>query len=398
MRVVVIGAGMGGLAAAVALRQAGADVVVLEQTPALREVGAGLSLWPNAVHGLRRLGLWDAIEAAGAHVSDNDILDSRGAVLHGSSMQPVEERFGEPVTMVHRADLHSLLRAPLDNQTLRLGARCVHLAQDPGGVEVTLADGSAVRGDVVVGADGLRSVVRASTLADGPPRYSGLTAWRSVVAVDPHIADEVHGSESWAAGSVFGMQRLAGNRVYWYAATRATQGETASPAGHRADLLRRFGTWHHPIPALLNATEEAAVLRGDLYDRPAPRSLVSGRVALLGDAAHPMLPYLGQGACQAIVDGVALAVAVSTTPDSRTALEAYSARRLAPVTAAVNQSRRVARVAHLRAPLAVAMRRAVLRASPPSSALRQLEPVLAGGETDYPDWHTAREREEGTGS
>ena len=393
MRVVVIGAGMGGLSAAVGLRQAGADVVVLEQAPALQEVGAGLSLWPNAVHGLRRLGLWDSIEPVGARVDRSDILDQRGALLHGSPTLPVQERFGAPVTMVHRADLHAVLRAPLGDGTLRLGARCVRLAQDADGVVVTLADGSVVRGDVAVGADGLRSVVRALTLADGPPTYSGLTAWRAVVSVDPRLALQVRGSESWGDASVFGMQRLPGNRVYWYAATRATQGGTASPAGHRKDVLDQFGAWHDPVPSLVRGTGEAAVLRNDLYDRPALLSLAFGRVALLGDAAHPMLPYLGQGACQAIADGVALAGALGETHDIRAALQAYNDRRMPQVTAAVNQSRRVARVAHLRAPLAVAVRRAVLRLTPQGYALRQLEPVLAGDDADR---HTAREHKEGT--
>jgi 2-polyprenyl-6-methoxyphenol hydroxylase-like FAD-dependent oxidoreductase len=188
------------------------------------------------------------------------------------------------------------------------------------------------------------------------------------------------------------MQRLPGNRVYWYAATRAAQGATASPAGHREDVLDVFGAWHDPVSALVHATEEAAVVRNDLYDRPAPRRLTSGRVALIGDAAHPMLPYLGQGACQAIVDGVALAVAMRETPDPGTALQTYSDRRLAQVTAAVDQSRRVARVAHLRAPLAVALRKAVLRVTPQGAALRNLKPVLAGHHADPP---TARGQEEG---
>jgi 2-polyprenyl-6-methoxyphenol hydroxylase-like FAD-dependent oxidoreductase len=134
-------------------------------------------------------------------------------------------------------------------------------------------------------------------------------------------------------------------------------------------------------------------VRNDLYDRPAPRTLTSGRVALVGDAAHPMLPYLGQGACQAICDGAALAGALSETRDVRAALQAYNDRRMPQVAAAVNQSRRVARVAHLRAPLGVAVRRAVMRLTPQGSALRQLEPVLVGDDADR---HTAREHKEGT--
>jgi 2-polyprenyl-6-methoxyphenol hydroxylase-like FAD-dependent oxidoreductase len=396
MRVVVVGAGMGGLSAAVALLRAEVDLVVLEQAPALQEVGAGLSLWPNAVHALRHLDVWDAVEALGAHIGRGDVLDRRGVLLHGSSTRPVEERFGAPVTMVHRADLQSLLRASLHGEQLRLGVRCVRVDQDASGVEVVLSDGSVERGDVAVGADGLRSVVRASTLADGPPGYSGLTAWRAVVTVDAPLAARVAGSESWGDGSVFGMQRLPGDRVYWYAATRAGQGEAASSAGHRADLLDRFGGWHDPVPALVRATEEAAVLRNDLYDRPPPRRLASGRVALLGDAAHPMLPYLGQGACQAITDGVALSMALGGTPDIRTALEAYTDRRLAQTAAAVTQSRRAARLAHLRAPLAVALRRAVLRVTPLGVALRQLEPVLAGDHIPVPHRHTPPHRREGT--
>ncbi len=226
----VVGAGIGGLTAAVALQRAGVAVTVLEQAPELREVGAGLSLWPNAVEALRRLDLGEAVERVAARVQRTELRHWRGKVISGSSTEEVETRFGAPVLMVHRADLHAALRSALDADVVQLGATVRAVDQDGAGVRVHRADGSTLRGDVAIGADGLNSVVRAAVLADGPPTYSGLSAWRAVVTATDAVAARVVGSETWGHGSIFGMQRLPANRVYWYAATRAREGEQVPPA------------------------------------------------------------------------------------------------------------------------------------------------------------------------
>ena len=377
MRVLIVGAGIGGLTAGVALRRAGFDVVVLERAAELREVGAGISLWPNAINALRRLGVGEAVEANGSRVTDNEIRDWRGGSLHRSSSDQIEARFGAPLIMIRRAALHTILREALGPDVLRLGTRCMTLGQDSRGARLGLADGGSEEGDIVIGADGLHSMIRAVTVGDGEPRHSGLRAWRAVVSVERSLADQLAASEYWGHGSLFGVQSLGAGAFYWYAASMARESDQVAGSDKEA-LLRRFGSWHNPIPELIEATDADTILRNDLYDRRVPSSLAFGRVALLGDAAHPMLPTLGQGACQAIEDGEALARALTEVADPASGLRLYSERRLATATMAVTQSRRMSKVALARHPIAVALRNSLLKRTSEESSLKRLAPIVAG--------------------
>ena len=375
MRVLIVGAGIGGLTAAIALRRVGIDAVVLEQAPELREVGAGISLWPNAINAFRRLGIGEAVETNGARVADTDIRDWRGRSLHRSSSDLVEARFGAPLIMIRRSALHAILREAIGPEVLRLGTRCATLDQDGTGVRVQLADGSSEHCDVAIGADGLHSIVRALTVGDGPPRHSGLRAWRAVVSAPER--SPVESGEYWGHGSVFGVQSLGEGSFYWYAASKADDSHPVSGT-EKDGLLRRFGSWAAPIPELIEATDGQALLRNDLYDRRVPGSLAFGRVALLGDAAHPMLPSLGQGACQAVEDGETLAAALVEATDPASGLRLYSERRRSTAALAVTQSRRMSKVAHAHNPIAVALRNALLKRASPEASLNRLAPLVAG--------------------
>jgi 2-polyprenyl-6-methoxyphenol hydroxylase-like FAD-dependent oxidoreductase len=358
---VIVGAGVGGLCAAIALRQTGLDVVVLEQAAELREVGAGVLLWPNAMRVLQRLDLGAAIEDAGAVAADAVLRSSRGTPLGEGLAEKVVAGFEAPTVVVHRGLLQKILLAALDRQVLRLGAKCVGVAQDAQGVTVSLADGSIEHGDLVVGADGLHSQVRTVLVGDGPPRYSGYTAWRGIVPLDRSLADRLRPGESWGRGCLFGVAMLGGSQAYWWASARTGERVAGSPAEEKAAVERRFRIWHEPIPELIDATLEQAIVRSCQYDRPPLRRWSAGRVGLLGDAAHPMLASLGQGACQAIEDAAALGDAVGAGSDVAVALRAYGARRAPHAAAVVRRSHRMARLAHLRHPLAVAARDAFLR-------------------------------------
>jgi 2-polyprenyl-6-methoxyphenol hydroxylase-like FAD-dependent oxidoreductase len=336
-------------------------VVVLEQATEMREVGAGVLLWPNAMRVLRRLELGAAVEEAGAVSADAVFRSSQGAPLGAGLAEKVVDRFDAPTVVVHRGLLQTILLAALDQQVLRLGARCVGVAQDAAGATVSLADGSTEHGDLVVGADGLHSRVRTVLVGDGPPRYSGYTAWRGIVPLDRTLADRLRPGESWGRGCVFGVAMLGGSQAYWWASARIDERAGGSPAEEKAAMERRFGIWHDPIPELIDATLEQAIVRNCQYDRPPLRRWSAGRVGLLGDAAHPMLASLGQGACQAIEDAAALGDAVGAGSDVTMALRAYGSRRAQHAAAVVRRSHRAARLAHLRHPLAVASRDALLR-------------------------------------
>ncbi len=381
MRVLIVGAGIGGLTAAIALRRVGVDAVVLERAPELREVGAGISLWPNAINAYRRLGVGASVEATGARVGDSTIRDWRGRSLHRSSSDLVEARFGAPLIMIRRAALHTILRDALEPDAVRLGTTCVSIDQDQTGVRVQLKDDSVESCDVVIGADGLHSMVRGATVSDGPPRHSRLRAWRAVVSADEEVAAQVDVGEYWGHGSLFGVQSLGANSFYWYAASSATETSPGQGAGQGTDkdeLLRRFRSWAAPISDLVEAADGQSILRNDLYDRPAPVSMAFGRVALLGDAAHPMLPSLGQGACQAVEDGETLATALAEDSDPVSALRRYSERRCRTAALAVTQSRRMSKVAHAHNPVAVALRNALLGRASQEASLNRLASLVGG--------------------
>jgi 2-polyprenyl-6-methoxyphenol hydroxylase-like FAD-dependent oxidoreductase len=242
------------------------------------------------------------------------------------------------------------------------------------GGRLGLVDGA----DVVIGADGIRSRIRAAVVADGDPRYAGYTAWRGVVSMSAALAGDVLVGESWGRGSLFGVARLGGSQAYWWASIRTGETSGASPAEEKEALLRRFAAWHPSVPALIEATLPEAIIRTPLYDRKPTRRWMHGRLALLGDAAHPMLPNLGQGACQAIEDAVVLADALRSKLDVAQALAAYSALRTKRANTIQRRSQQMARVAHLANPLAVGLRNMLLRGSSPSATLRRLQPLLTG--------------------
>jgi 2-polyprenyl-6-methoxyphenol hydroxylase-like FAD-dependent oxidoreductase len=306
-RAVVAGAGIGGLTAAVALRRRGWDVTILERARALEPVGAGLGLAPNALHALDAIGLGDDVRRFSAVQGQGGLRRPDGGWLVRTNLDVLAERFGDPQLMALRADLVGLLAASLPAGALRTGVTVTSVdagEQDPPARVLTSA--GHMEADLVVAADGIGSIIRATLFPDHPgPQYSGFTAWRFVAPAPPGTGP-VEPAETWGTGTVFGTFPLADGRVYCYASAAAPPG--AHTGDEIAELKRRFGGWHDPIPGLIGSVSPADVLHDDVYwiAEPLP-AYHRGRVAVLGDAAHAMTPHLGQGACQAIEDAVVLA-------------------------------------------------------------------------------------------
>ncbi|MFI1725610.1 FAD-dependent monooxygenase [Streptomyces sp. NPDC020489] len=334
-RVIVIGGGIGGLTAAAALHLSGRRVTVLERARSLEPVGAAISLSPNALRALDVLGIGDEIRDLAAWSGDGGLRTPRGRWLSRSSAAAAAERFGGPLVLLHRATLVNSLAALLPPDTVRTAAETTLL--DPGDTRrparVRTPDGE-LEADLVVAADGIRSAVRRALFPDHPGAvYSGFTTWRVVIPVP---GTEFAPHETWGRGRIWGTHPLKDGRVYAYAAALAPAGERA--ADERAELVRRYGDWHDPIPAVLAATRPVDVLRHDVHHLAEPLpAFHRGRVALLGDAAHAMPPTLGQGGNLAIEDAVVLAHHQADLP-------AYSAARLPRTSAVARQAVRVARL------------------------------------------------------
>lgn len=357
MKAIVVGGGLGGVTAAVALRKVGWEVAVLERAPEFGEVGAGVGVMPNAMRALDALGLADDVRRIGTPRVAGGIRDRRGRALVRVNASRLDH-----LVATHRADLHRVLRSALP-------AECLVTDTDVRSVDDLDAD-------LVVAADGIRSRIRRALFPALPePVYAGTTAWRSVTRAE--FPPDLEIGQTLGPGTEFGVLPLGDGRVCWYAATVA-------PAGGRSDdepaeVRRLVGDWHDPIPAVLAATPPDTVLRHDIHELATPLpTYVRGRVALLGDAAHAMTPYLGQGACMAIEDAVVLAAACAGA-DVPTALAEYDRQRRPRTQSVARMSRMAGRVGHkLRNPVAVAMRDAAMRAVTASVSLR--------GTTNFMAW------------
>jgi 2-polyprenyl-6-methoxyphenol hydroxylase-like FAD-dependent oxidoreductase len=361
MRAIIIGGGIAGLASALALTRRGWQVEVFERAPEFTEVGAGLSLWPNALRALDALGVGEDVRGRATLEGSAGIRDATGRWLSRTDTAELERRYGS-VAMIHRADLLGVLRAAVPEETLRPGVAVSGVRP-----EGTVAHSGGQSGaDLVVGADGLGSVTRQSVWPEAPaPRYAGYAAWRVVTA--PVAVGEA--SESWGRGERFGYAPLPDGRVYFFATANAPEG---APGGGLAGLRAQFAGWHDPIPALLDAADPAAVLHHDLYELPPLKTYVRGNVVLTGDAAHAMTPNLGQGACQALEDAVVLGSVMA----SGAGLGAYDRQRRPRTQMITRRSRRIGVAAQWASPAAVTVRDTALRLLPPASFARSLAPVL----------------------
>jgi salicylate hydroxylase len=377
MRILIAGAGIGGLTAALALRQAGFEVHVYEQARVLREVGAGVAISPNAVKVLHRLGLAEALRAVGVVSRSMDSRDWQTGALLGRVplAEAAVDRWGAPFYHLHRADLHDALRTALGNAHITLGARCVAVEQPGTTVQLRFADGRQATGDLLIGADGIHSVVRDHVAGPDRSVWSRQLSWRGVApaAVGHDVGLEVRHYSFWGPRTQFVCFYVSGERlVNWVGNTQSDddwQEESWSARGDRDEALRLFAGWHPQVLALIAGTEQ--VFKWALFDRAPLTTWTRERVTLLGDAAHPMLPYMAQGASQSIEDAFVLAACLAADRDDpQRAIEEYAARRRERTAAVQAASREASRVVRLTDPVEVQARNAQLAASPEAPVAR----------------------------
>lgn len=388
--ILIAGAGIGGLTAALALAKVGAAVSVLEPTAVLEEAGAGLQISPNAGRILMRLGLLDALAAVSFSPAGIRVRSARsGRALSFMPLRDAERRWGAPYLVAHRADLQRVLLTAVTAEPaidLHLGTALAGFGTTEDGVAVTVKQGllkRAFEGDALIGADGVRSAVRARLVGDGadPPLETGRTAWRALVeadAVDPIFRAAETGLWLGRDAHLVHYPLRDSRHVNVVAITRDTTGTDArdlwSAAGDPEVIKARFAAWSAAPRGLIAAA--GAWKTWPLFDRAPLPAWNAGPIALLGDAAHPILPFLAQGAAQAIEDADALAAAVAGTRSMPDALARYSQNRLARATKVQETSRQLGRIYHLAGPAALA-RDAAMRLLGPRRLLARYDWLYA---------------------
>ena len=331
--VAVIGGGIGGLTAAALLLEAGFDVQVYEQSKALGEVGAGINIGPNASRLLHRLGLAENLGACGIKPStfDQRRWDDGRFLLRSPLGGLIEEKFGAPYYTVHRADLHGAIASLLPAERVHLGHRFKQLSDRGDKLEAQFENGTAISTDVLIGADGIHSAVRHALFGPEKPRFTGCVAYRGLVSAD-RLSHLGLGRRTtiWMGPARHFVHYFvsAGRMVNFVAVTEedSWQRESWVDRGEVADALAAFAGWHPQVRAIIGAADET--YKWALFDRaPLPRWSAGG-VTLLGDACHPMLPFMGQGAAQAIEDSATLTACLAKFEDVPAALRLYEKLRL----------------------------------------------------------------------
>jgi salicylate hydroxylase len=352
MKALIIGGGIGGLSAAMALRASGVEVEVYEQASALREVGAGLRITPNATRILHRFGLAEELEAVGTRTQ---LLQYRrwedGRTLTQQELgKRIEERYGAPYYHFHRSDLLAALIKAVPQGIVRLAHRCTGIDIGEDSVGVSFENGRKLSADLVVGADGMHSIVRRAIHGADAPRFSGDVSFRGLVRSErmPQLAAALT-QNIWLGGNQHFVQTFAGPRYVNFIAL--VQGEASeeswSAKGDAKELRAMFDSWDPLVHEMIDSAD--AIMRWALYDRDPLEHWGKGRVTLLGDAAHPMLPYLAQGAGQSIEDAALLAKCLEKKQpaEAQAALREYERLRTPRTSKIQVGARREGRIYHL---------------------------------------------------
>lgn len=373
-KIVIIGGGIGGLTAAIALARGGHKVAVFEQAPAIKPVGKGIWVPPNAMSVFEKLGLDGAILRAGWFLENVQLRDTAAGLLRDIDVRALAARHGHPIVSIHRSSLLNILVEALPPGALHLGKRCTGFQTHDGrGVSARFSDGSTASGDLLVGSDGLRSTIRGQLFPSVALRYSGQTCYLGVALQEPAPGMPRTSHEIWGGKLRIGYSALGPRHRYWFA-PQLSPPDQAPPDHPLPDWLAdRYAAFPPMVAEMLRKTPQDDIIKVDLHDFVPLKTWSTGRVVLLGDAAHAMTPNLGQGGAKAVEDGYTLAEKLCAHDQPEHAIAAYERARVKKVARIVELSRTHGRLAHLRNPLARTLRNALMKHLPAALLRKQMD-------------------------
>ncbi|RSD28790.1 FAD-dependent monooxygenase [Mesobacillus subterraneus] len=376
---IIIGAGIGGLAAAIALQQIGHEVTVYERAAELKEMGAGIVLAANAMKVLEKLGVAEQVRQAGAPVKKAEIRTWDGKLLGSMPVHEQAKRYGTYSYLIYRPELQRILFEQAGPEKIKLAKKFIKLEQKSESLTAIFENVESVESKLVIGADGANSSVREYVAGSSPLVYSGFTAFRGIALFeDDRFPVELGGGfEAWGKGTRFGFSHLGKGKVFWFAAINSPKGSLSKPEQPKRSVLKHFKGWWGPIEGVIQATEDSQILVHEILDRTPIKCWHKGGAVLLGDAAHPMLPNLGQGGAQAMEDAYVLSRCIKQFPGNLDfAMSLYEQLRVHRVNKIVKGSRMMARIMQLENPLAITARNQLMRVMPDKIKMKRLDWIL----------------------
>ncbi len=363
VQIAIIGGGIGGLTAALALQQSGFQAEVFEQAPEIHEVGAAIAIWSNAMRVLERLQLAEKILENGGVVKELCWMDQNGFLINRVSISDPKT----PAVALHRSDLQRILLHALPRSSIHLGYSIVNYSQQGEKMMASFTNGQTVEAGFLIGADGVHSRVRSQFINDGEPIKYGYTIWRGTSPITPPVLPPATGIEFYGRGKRFGIGPVGSERTGWWAAANTDYTDR---------LTDLFAGWYAPIIDLIEATPPSTILKTVATDREPNKKWGVGRMTLLGDAIHPTTPNLGQGGCQSMEDALILARCFEKHGPSEDALRNYEHLRHPRTAALTRMSRYYGIVGQLENILARTLRHTALALAPEAMALRAMQIVF----------------------
>lgn len=375
MKIAIIGGGIGGLTTALALKQIGKKITVYESASEIKPVGAGIVMANNAMQVFEKLGIRHKIELAGRKISQIKITDAQLQTLSASELTHFEKQYGVYNVAIHRADLQHILANEIGFENIQLSKRLSKIEQGEN-INLAFEDGTNIEADIVIGADGIKSVVRNQLFAKGNIRDTKQRCWRGVSEFDWTSKYNNEAFEAWGKGKRFGFVKISDNKVYWFAVINE------SLLGEHKNIDKSFQEFHPEILKIISETPKDNIIFNDIMDLQPITQWQKGKVCLIGDAAHATTPNMGQGACQAVEDAYVIGKLFEQNLSVEEVFSRYEKIRMKKAHYIVNSSWKIGKVAHFENPLAIMLRNALLKIIPDSVNEKQMERVFS---IDYND-------------